>query len=167
MSNRMIISLIVSIPIILSIAGAAYASDAVHSLCAPTETIVFSCEYKNKVASVCASLSSKSSLVYVQYRFGKKTSEISIPPITPFNMDLVNAYTTSGTHGGSETINFRNGKYVYQILNIWDKGPGETNVAIFKNGSKISDLPCKLATDDRILHSFIEGNNFKRGPDLQ
>ena len=82
-------------------------------------------------------------------------------------MDLVNAYTTSGTHGGSETIHFRNGEYVYQILNIWDKGPGETNVAVFKNGSKIFYLPCKPVTDDRILHSFIEENHFKRGPDLQ
>jgi hypothetical protein len=165
---KMRITSIIWIAVTLIHASAAYSSDDVRSLCTATETVIFSCEHKNKVASVCASLSSNKSLDYVQYRFGSKTAEISIPATSPFNMDLVNAYTTTGAHGGSETINFRNREYVYKITNIWNmRGPSETDVTVFKNGSKISYLQCKSVTDDRLLHSFIEEHHFKRGPDLR
>jgi hypothetical protein len=146
----------------------AWAADEAPSLCTKTETTVFSCEHNKKVASICASFGPGKSLKYVQYRFGKKKAEISVPPTDQFNSDLVNAYTTSGAHGGSETISFSAGKYAYQIQNIWDmRGPSDTSVTVFKNSSKLSSLPCTLTSDDRLLHSFIDENHFKRGADLQ
>lgn len=154
--------------VFLMTGASVWATDEARSLCTKTETTVFSCEHKKKVASICASFGPDKSLKYVQYRFGKNSAEISIPPTDHFSSDLINAYTTSGAHGGSETISFSAGEYAYQITNIWDmRGPGDTSVTVFKNRSKLSYLPCTLTSDDRLLHSFIDENHFKRGADLQ
>ncbi len=139
---------------------------AARPLCRTTETTVFSCKYKNKVASVCASFNSANVLEYVQYRFGESAAEISIPAIKSFKLDVVNGYTTTGAYGGSETINFRNGEHIYQIVSIWDKGSNNADVTVFKKESKISSFKCEPVTDDRLLRSFIEENHLRHGSDL-
>lgn len=88
-----------------------------HSLCKSTEHVVFSCQLKNYIASVCASENLSKTSGYIQYRFGMK-GKIQVQVPAKKIGDRINVSyeaQTAGASGIMNTLQFQSGNYYYQV----------------------------------------------------
>jgi hypothetical protein len=117
---------------------------AASGLCAPTETVVFSCSTGAKTASVCATGKNK-----LQYRFGKEGAvEMALPADGSYPNADVFGTNVPFAGGGGSWLRFKRGTYgyvVYSGIGRW--GPdGETaeknGVTVENKGKAIAQLKC-------------------------
>jgi hypothetical protein len=140
-----------------------------NNLCHGDETVVFSCAYGKKFASVCSSSTPDGTLRYVQYRFGKVSRpEIAVPQVGRFTLNTLRGENFSGTHGGGEVLSIENGDYRYQVLTSWDihgDTYDSTSIRVLKNGAQISHFSCEprseLGRDDQGLRALISKNQLR------
>ena len=141
---------------------------AASNLCTKSEETVFSCRFRAKVASVCASWKQDGKLAYAQYRFGSSVIEIAIPAKENFDISQLSGQVFSGAHGGGEEQNISNGEYAYQISTSWDMRNGSydtSEIKITKDRRVISSFNCKTTTslgrDDEGLRRLITASGMK------
>ena len=91
------------------------ASAKTVSHCTGSEHVVFTCEIKNKVASICTSNDFGSNSGYMQYRFGKIGSpEVIIPKTHEVrHSTIAYKYFEQGRGGTAIYIRFSEGSYQY------------------------------------------------------
>lgn len=148
------VALVASASVIAAAAGAETAAPraavAAASLCAPAESVVFSCPVGKKVVSVCASqeLSPKSG--WAQYRFGTpgQTPEMTLPAGLVHPSKGAYGATEAFSGGGGAWLRFRNGPAAYVVFTgIGKWGPkGQTlskaGVVVEQNGKQAAYLAC-------------------------
>lgn len=108
------------------------------SLCRADEQVIFACEIKHKLLSVCASADVSSTSGYVQYRFGQSGKiELTYPAtkVAPQGKFLLSSAGFSG--GGANIIRFNNSGYEYLVFDSMRRTnftPGEPHDAEFHAG---------------------------------
>lgn len=88
-----------------------------HSLCKPSERVVFTCPLNQKTVSVCASDSFAGDESYVQYRFGSRGKvEAAIPSDpAPFRAAAVAWQHSTGAARDASYLRFTQGGYRYYV----------------------------------------------------
>lgn len=106
------------------------------SLCSKNESILFSCSYKKKVVSLCASQSLDSKTGYIQYRASNRGKlELEFPsvkkhPLGIFAFELM-------PRGGK--VIFSNGAYQYTLSSDLED---RNFVTVEKKGKVLSEFKC-------------------------
>lgn len=126
------------------------AATSAASLCAPTETVVFSCPTGKKVVSVCASKDLSPKAGWAQYRFGTpgQTPEMTLPAGQVHPSKGAYGATETFAGGGGAWLRFRNGVASYVVFTgIGKWGPkGQTleksGVVVEQNGKQVAYLTC-------------------------
>jgi hypothetical protein len=122
------------------------------SFCTRQETVVFSCRTGAKMVSVCASNNATPSQGYLQYRFGKASSNDALELVLPQAEVVANQAASGETvpfaGGGGSWLRFKKGGYAYvAYTGIGKWGPkGETQeksgVVVERNGKTVAALKC-------------------------
>lgn len=123
-----------------------------QSLCAGNETVVFTCQAKEKTVSVCASNDLSAHGGYLQFRIGTARSQVSYPASrarTSNTGTFGYAYVGQGPEGHHLLLN--DGKDIYGIISTDDRGPqygDEETAFVHQQGSTIIDSAvCDKLTD--------------------
>lgn len=107
-------------------------------LCQPDEQVIFGCEIKHKLLSVCTSADVSKTSGYVQYRFGKPGKvELNYPAakVAPQGKFFLSSAVFNG--GGANIIRFNNSGYEYLVFDRMRRTnftPGEPNDPEFHAG---------------------------------
>ena len=114
------------------------------SLCTDSEQVLLSCVTKTKLISLCASKSFSSTTGYIQYRVEKNgTMEFEFPKEKEQPGKVFTFSQSRGTIGGSESLEFKNGKYLYNIQHDFDKyNLDDYSVFVTRNQKPVSNLLC-------------------------
>ncbi|WP_215796720.1 hypothetical protein [Rheinheimera oceanensis] len=108
------------------------------SLCSADEQVIFACEVKHKLLSVCASADVSHTSGYMQYRFGQPDKiELTYPAtkVAPQGRFFLSSAGFSG--GGANIIRFNNSGYEYLVFDLMRRTnftPGEPHDAEFHAG---------------------------------
>lgn len=123
--------------ILLLISRTALANEQLY-LCEPDEKLIFGCEIKDKLISICSSKNLSNTTGYAQYRFGKPGKIEFLYPnskIHPKGVFFLGSTSYSG--GGANIIRFKNSGYEYLIFDSMVRtnfSPNEPNDPEFKAG---------------------------------
>lgn len=107
-------------------------------LCEPDEKLIFGCEIKDKLISICSSKELSKTTGYAQYRFGNPGKiELLYPnsKIPPQSVFFLSSTAYSG--GGANIIRFNNSGHEYLIFDSMIRtnfAPDEPNDPEFKAG---------------------------------
>ncbi|MGU7775355.1 hypothetical protein ACV229_34950 [Burkholderia sp. MR1-5-21] len=127
--------------ILASIIGLATVVTArAEGLCATKETVIFNCEFKNSVSSLCQSLEG-GALIYRNGVDGRINLKIS-----DGKNDVFFFSNTPYAGGGEAHIRFSRSGYTYYLYDKTvkgDEGPVfSAGIVIYKGGKKISSFAC-------------------------
>lgn len=107
-------------------------------LCKADEEIIFGCEIKDKLISICASKKFSKTTGYTQYRFGTSEKiEFSYPASKKPPEGIFFLGSTGYSGGGANIVRFNNSGYEYLIFDSMIRtnfAPGEPNDPEFKAG---------------------------------
>lgn len=121
-----------------------------YSLCKSTEHVVFTCQLKNKMASICASENLSKTIGYIQYRFGdKRKIQIQVPSKKiKDRINVTHEYQLAGASGTSETLKFQSNNYYYEVSSTSYRSD-----KVAENGSSIwiSEERVVAGTQQKIL----------------
>lgn len=127
------------------------------TLCAPAETVVFSCQTGTKRASVCASADITDSQGHLQYRYGRPGAVELTLPGTNKGRDTIEGYASLYPNGVTTMhLRFRNGDvgYVVYAVNSYRTAPDgireweeQAGVVVEKGGAVALHLTCKESPD--------------------
>jgi hypothetical protein len=135
---------------ILLVLASGLVSADVSSLCEKTENIVWSCEFKKKVYSICSSKVLTESNGYLQYRAGTaKNIEFKYPELLQYPKDKFQYGLLA--HGAM--LIFKNGSYSYQIS---EPLIGQPEISVEKDGNGSSYFQCKNSTQSLTKNETME-----------
>lgn len=107
-------------------------------LCKANEELIFGCEVKDKLVSVCSSKNLTKTTGYVQYRFGTPDNIELVYPKTEISPEGRFFLSSTGyAGGGANMIRFNNDGYEYLIFDSMVRThfvPDEPNYPEFKAG---------------------------------
>ena len=127
-----------AIGITLFLISQAALADEPRYLCEAHEELIFGCEIKDSVISICASKNFSKTTGYTQYRFGKPDKvEFSYPASKKPPEGIFFLASTSFSGSGASIIRCNNSGYEYLIFDSMIRTnftPGEPNDPEFKAG---------------------------------
>lgn len=143
------ISLVALLFLSLSLVSGIVSAD-VKSLCKKSETVVWSCQFKSKVYSICSSKDLTETKGYLQYRAGNpKEIEFKYPAMLQHPKGLFEYGLLP--HGAQ--LSFKNGHYNYVIS---EDLIGQPNISTSKNDNYLSTIECAQSTQSLTNNSTIE-----------
>lgn len=117
-------------------------ASAAPSLCAPNESVIFTCSVGAKIASICATPAVSPTQGFVAYRFGRPGA----PDMSFQNRAGTRAGTWTFSGGGGAYLRFNRGAASYVVYSALGRGWGtKTGVAVLHNGKLIANLRCHPA----------------------
>lgn len=133
-------------------------ADNKASLCKDSEDILFSCVTRAKLISVCASKDLTSTNGYIQYRTEANGKlEFEFPQSHEHPSKIFTFMRTTGAHGGTAALRFKNGEYTYVTWLIWDRTIEDQGVTVKRNGKSIASLACL----DNVIGDWSEDDKIK------
>jgi hypothetical protein len=136
--------------LLLAVPSLAAAQD---SLCTGNEQMVWSCQAKGKIYSLCASPEISNSTGYLQYRAGSKTRVELNHPTTQRHP---RGYFSFQLMPRGVSVTFTNKGYEYVIS---EPLAGRTSVNVSKGGQSLPPIECKSSSESLTLTTTI--NQFK------
>jgi hypothetical protein len=154
----------------------------VPSHCAVNERVVFTCEVKRKVVSVCASTVLNESEGYMQYRFGRNGKvEKQIPKKAEYKPTSVAYKSTTSNSGFASYLRFSQDGYRYYIFigsepggPIWKQGKWEqanrdnaSGINIYNGKRSVYYERCNLPADPKNFGEDIWKNGVIRLDEIE
>jgi hypothetical protein len=113
------------------------------SLCAPGETVVFSCALGKKIASLCASKDLSAAKGYLYYAYGKPGAlELSAPEKSIAARQNLARGSIAYSGGGADYVRILNGGFAYVIYSGIGKDWEQEGMVVQKDGQTISSHIC-------------------------
>jgi hypothetical protein len=113
------------------------------SLCAPDETVIFSCALGKKIASLCASSDLSATRGYLYYAYGKPGAiEFSAPQKSIAARQNLARGSIAYSGGGADYVRILNGGFAYVVYSGIGKGWEQEGVVVQKDGQTISSHIC-------------------------
>lgn len=138
--------------LLLSVFGTVYADNNASSLCAPNETVLYSCIFDSKkMASLCSTKTNPKDSGYLQFRYGKTNAlELALPK-TRSGMPSLEISRYKDNYMEYNKVAITNAPYLYKI---------ESNRQLKKirDGYATPKSSDKLSVDD-LRKTVWEGNN--------
>ena len=138
--------------------------NAAATLCAESETALFSCPVGAKILSLCASSPLTPDSGYVQYRFGSAAKvELEFPGSKVHPRNSLTLFGSGFARGYVAHLNFNVGAYTYvvydRLVGAFQNGRPEghdhyAGVIVAKRGKVVSRLPCSDTSGGRFQGSF-------------
>lgn len=126
------------------------ASAQAKSLCEKYENVVWSCQDKRKIYSICSSRDLTETNGYLQYRAGTlKRMEFKYPPV----LQHPKGYFEYGLLAHGAILNFKNGLYSYEIS---ENLIGQPWISVSKDDKNLSSFQCSDSTQSLTNNSTIE-----------
>lgn len=127
-----------------------------QSICSPQEEIVFSCDTKTKIISICAAMSGNTQQKRIRYLFGTKKGKIELAYPARDDKSSKQHFASNYGYGPgfNSYISFRIGAFKYFVYsNHGDDAYSETGhkmaiafdqagVAIFKDSALVKHIKC-------------------------
>lgn len=138
------------------------------SLCAPEESVVFSCGTSNgKVVSICSSPDLAADAGYVQYRFGRidEKPELTYPATRTHPRGHFKGGTMMYSGGGGAYLKFTVSEYTYAVFTGIGKGWESEGVVVSRSGEQIAHFPCQGPWTSEIGPDWLEQAGIERDPD--
>ena len=141
------------------------------SLCTGEEVVVFTCELKEKKASVCALLDSDKKVKALSYRYGiPHNIEIEISRDSKTSAGSISYSHTSSASAWNSYLKFQNGQHRYYVYSASARGPDDpksgastraepSGVVVFRNDKVIFDRRCSGPAFDHNLHEPFLGTS--------
>lgn len=134
-------------------------------LCTPAEAVVFACQPKGKVVSVCASRDAGARSGQLSYRFGPDAAsppELTLPDKATPPSQAASGQTEAFSGGGGAWLRFARGGYTYTVYTgIGRWGPqGQTQekqgVVVQRQGKTLAHLPCPAPATSELAPDWYE-----------